>query len=181
MWGEHSFVAAQWEIAWKEENTAINQQIERHRGESFLTVTWASLECGYVCVCAQGCVCPKCSPVVGDPSPSLPLQDHATIVPLRPRGPCGPLPGVGGDKRPVMAVESWAQLTGLEKPGLRGEESPVSVSRGSEITLSLSRCPYSCRRQTRNTGYTRREWESNGRPAVTTLNPLSSYPRQGKT
>lgn len=41
-------------------------------------------------------------------------------------------------RRPVMAVWSWAELTGLEEPGLRGEESLPSLSPGDQKWHSAS-------------------------------------------
>lgn len=137
MWGHPSFFAAWREIDWKEEmgktlcsdnNSVCRSVCVWGRGRNWVMRWWVfSLNAVYILnVCVPRHVCVLCFPLwCLTPQPHCHLSTLQQLSLWGPGAPLAPWRQRGwGGRRPVTAVGPWAELTGLEKPGLRGEESP---------------------------------------------------------
>ena len=122
--------------------------------ESFPSTFWVNLKfvhnnrcnldilliCVCVCLCQGKCVShlflsdwwPLTLTATSAPCNNCPFEAPRPLWPL---GLCACV--CVSSWRPVTAVWSWAELTGLKEPGLRGEESP-SLSLGDQKWHSAS-------------------------------------------
>lgn len=98
-------------------------------GESFSSVLTVYLK---ACICMYAGICVSyLFSTDGWPLTLTATSRPNNNCPFEAQGPLWPPMGGGSGKRPVMAVRSWDELTGLEEPELGGE-SPLCLSLGNK-------------------------------------------------